>query len=168
MAKRRHFSQTPATAMLRARGVAFEESACDWQPHGGDMHSTSLHMAAQLGLDAHAVIKTLIMQDAKGAPLIVLMHGDQRVNTQALARQIGAKSVQPCAPEVASKYSGYMVGGTSPFGTRREMPVYIEQSILELPRIASNGGRRGYVLHMSPQVCVDILDARPVQCAAPL
>ncbi len=168
MAKRRHFSQTPATAMLRARGVAFEESACDWQPHGGDMHSTSLHMAAQLGLDAHAVIKTLIMQDAKGAPLIVLMHGDQRVNTQALARQIGAKSVQPCAPEVASKYSGYMVGGTSPFGTRREMPVYIEQSILELPRIAINGGRRGYVLHMSPQVCVDILDARPVQCAAPL
>ena len=96
------------------------------------------------------------------------MHGDQRVNTQALARQIGAKSVQPCAPEVASKYSGYMVGGTSPFGTRREMPVYIEQSILELPRIAINGGRRGYVLHMSPQVCVDILDARPVQCAAPL
>ncbi len=168
MAKRRHFSQTPATAMLRARGVAFEESACDWQPHGGDMHSTSLHMAAQLGLDAHAVIKTLIMQDAKGAPLIVLMHGDQRVNTQALARQIGAKSVQPCAPEVANKYSGYMVGGTSPFGTRREMPVYIEQSILELPRIAINGGRRGYVLHMSPQVCVDILDARPVQCAAPL
>ena len=168
MAKRRHFSQTPATAMLRARGVAFEESACDWQPHGGDMHSTSLHMAAQLGLDAHAVIKTLIMQDAKGAPRIVLMHGDQRVNTQALARQIGAKSVQPCAPEVASKYSGYMVGGTSPFGTRREMPVYIEQSILELPRIAINGGRRGYVLHMSPQVCVDILDARPVQCAAPL
>lgn len=168
MSKRRHVSETPATAMLRAHGVAFEESVCEWQPHGGDMHSTSLHLAAQLGMDAHAVIKTLIMQDAKGQPLVVLMHGDQRVNTQALARQIGAKSVQPCAPEVASKYSGYLVGGTSPFGTRRAMPVYIEQSILALPRIAINGGRRGYVLHMAPQVCVDILGAQAVQCAVPL
>ena len=132
------------------------------------MHSTSLHLAAQLGMDAHAVVKTLVMQDAKGQPLIVLMHGDQRVNTQALARQLGVKSVQPCTPEVASKYSGYLVGGTSPFGTRRAMPVYIEQSVLALPRIAINGGRRGYVLLMAPQVCVDVLGARPVQCAAPL
>ena len=168
MAKRRHVSETPATAVLRAHGVAFDECVCEWLPHGGDMHSTSLHLAAQLGMDAHAVVKTLVMQDAKGQPLIVLMHGDQRVNTQALARQLGVKSVQPCTPEVASKYSGYLVGGTSPFGTRRTMPVYIEQSVLTLPRIAINGGRRGYVLLMAPQVCVDILGAQAVQCAVPL
>ncbi len=128
--------------------------------HGGTAES-----ARQLGLDEHAVVKTLVMQDQDAKPLIVLMHGDRKVSTKNLARQIGAKSVEPCKPEVANRHSGYLVGGTSPFGTRREMPVYIEESILALPRIAINGGRRGFLVQLDPQVCVQLLGARPVQCA---
>ena len=105
------------------------------------------------------------MQDEKKAPLIVLMHGNRTVSTKNLARQIGAKSVEPCAPEVANRHSGYLVGGTSPFATRRAMPVYIERTILDLPRICINGGRRGYLVGIDPQVCVTLLGAKPVDCA---
>ena len=121
-----------------------------------------------LGFDPFSVVKTLIMQDQDARPLIVLMHGNRKVSTKNLARQIGAKSVEPCKPEVANRHSGYLVGGTSPFATRRAMPVYIESSILELPRIGINGGRRGYLVAIDPQVCVRLLGAKPVQCAIDL
>jgi Cys-tRNA(Pro) deacylase len=116
-------------------------------------------------MDPYAVVKTLVMQDERARPLLVLMHGNRKVSTRNLARQIGVKSVEPCAPEVANRHSGYLVGGTSPFATRREMPVYIEQTILELPRILINGGRRGYLVGIAPSVCVQLLAARPVNCA---
>ena len=157
-----HVSETPATALLRARGVDFVEYHYDWVEHGGARHS-----AAVLGLAPHTVVKTLVMQDQDARPLIVLMHGDCSVSTKQLARDIGAKSVAPCAPAVAERHSGYRVGGTSPFGTRRAMPVYIEASILALPRIVLNGGRRGYLLGLAPQVCTTLLAAQPVRCALP-
>ncbi|PWW46453.1 Cys-tRNA(Pro) deacylase [Melaminivora alkalimesophila] len=155
-----HVSETPATQMLRAHRVPFTEHPYDYVEHGGSAES-----ARQLGLDEHMVVKTLVMQDQDARPLIVLMHGDRTVSTKNLARQIGAKSVEPCTPEVAQRHSGYQVGGTSPFGTRKAMPVFIEESILALPRIALNGGRRGYLVQLDPQVCVQLLSARPVQCA---
>ena len=158
--KTTHVSETPATQLLRARGVAFTEHPYDYVEHGGTGES-----ARQLGLDEHMVVKTLVMQDQDARPLIVLMHGNCKVSTKNLARQIGAKSVEPCRPEVANRHSGYLVGGTSPFGTRRDMPVYIEHSILQLPRIAINGGRRGFLVQLDPRVCVELLGARPVQCA---
>ena len=111
------------------------------------------------------VVKTLVMQDEKARPLIVLMHGNRTVSTKNLARQIGVKSVEPCKPEIANRHSGYLVGGTSPFGTRRQMPVYVERSILELPRIWINGGRRGYLVSLAPEVCTRLLGATPVDCA---
>jgi Cys-tRNA(Pro) deacylase len=160
MAKKQHVSETPATQWLKAHGVAFTEHPYAYLEHGGTEHS-----AASLGLDEHMVVKTLVMQDQDARPLIVLMHGDCKVSTKNLARQIGAKTVEPCKPEVASRHSGYLVGGTSPFGTRREMPVYVEEGILALPRIAINGGRRGYLVGIDPQVCTTVLGARPVQCA---
>ena len=160
MAKKQHVSETPATQWLKAHGVVFTEHPYSYLEHGGTEHS-----AASLGLDEHMVVKTLVMQDQDARPLIVLMHGDCKVSTKNLARQIGAKTVEPCKPEVASRHSGYLVGGTSPFGTRREMPVYVEESILALPRIAINGGRRGYLVGIDPQVCTNVLGARPVQCA---
>ncbi len=162
-AKVARVSETPATALLRAHGVAFTEHPYDYVEHGG-----ATHIAEVLGFDPYAVVKTLVMQDQDGKPLIVLMHGNRKVSTKNLARQIGAKSVEPCAPEVASRHSGYQVGGTSPFGTRRAMPVYIEEGILALPRIALNGGRRGYLVGIDPRVCVQLLGARPVQCAIDL
>jgi Cys-tRNA(Pro) deacylase len=158
--KTAHVSETPATQMLRAHGVEFSEHPYDYVEHGGTGES-----ARQLGLDEHMVVKSLVMQDQDAKPLIVLMHGDCKVSTKNLARQIGAKSVEPCKPEVANRHSGYLVGGTSPFGTRRTMPVYIEESILALPRIAINGGRRGFLVQLDPQACVRLLDARPVHCA---
>ena len=158
--KAAHVSETPATAFLKAHGVAFTEHPYEWQEHGGAQHSAEV-----LGLDPFTVVKTLVMEDDKARPLIVLMHGNRTVSTKNLARQIGAKSVEPCKPEVANRHSGYLVGGTSPFGTRRAMPVYIESTILELPRIAINGGRRGYLVGIAPEVCVRLLNARPVQCA---
>ena len=158
--KNTHVSETPATQMLRAHKVEFTEHPYDYVEHGGTEES-----ARQLGLDEHAVVKTLVMQDQDAKPLIVLMHGDCKVSTKNLARQIGAKSVEPCKPEVANRHSGYLVGGTSPFGTRRDMPVYIEETILALPRIAINGGRRGYLVQLAPEVCTRLLDARPVHCA---
>ncbi len=155
-----HVSETPATQMLKVHKVAFTEHPYEYVEHGGTAES-----ARQLGLDEHMVIKTLVMQDQDAKPLIVLMHGDCTVSTKNLARQIGAKSVEPCKPDVANRHSGYLVGGTSPFGTRKQMPVYIEQTILELPRIAINGGRRGFLVQIDPRVCVELLAAKPVQCA---
>jgi Cys-tRNA(Pro) deacylase len=155
-----HVSETPATAVLRAAKVAFTEHPYEYLEHGGAQHS-----AAVLGSDPFTVVKTLVMQDQDAKPLIVLMHGNRTVSTKNLARQIGAKSVEPCKPEVAQRHSGYQVGGTSPFGTRREMPVFIESTILELPKILINGGRRGYLVGIDPQLCVQLLGARPVQCA---
>jgi Cys-tRNA(Pro) deacylase len=163
MAKHSRVSETPAVALLKAHGVAFTEHPYEYVEHGGAQHS-----AAALGFDPFTVVKTLVMQDERGAPLIVLMHGNRSVSTKNLARQIGAKSVAPCVPEVASRHSGYLVGGTSPFATRRKMPVYVERSILALPRICINGGRRGYLIGIEPEVCVRLLGARPVDCALPL
>ncbi|VTU24889.1 Cys-tRNA(Pro)/Cys-tRNA(Cys) deacylase YbaK [Variovorax sp. SRS16] len=158
--RKTHVSETPATQMLKANGIAFTEHPYEYLEHGGAQHS-----AAVLGLDPFTVVKTLVMQDQDARPLIVLMHGNRTVSTKNLARQIGAKSVEPCRPEAANRHSGYLVGGTSPFGTRRAMPVYVEATILELPRIAINGGRRGYLVGLDPQVCVKLLDAQPVHCA---
>jgi Cys-tRNA(Pro) deacylase len=160
MAKHTRVSETPAVAFLRANGVAFTEHIYEYVEHGGAQHSAEV-----LGLDPFTVGKTLVMQDDKRTPLIVLMHGNRTVSTKNLARQIGVKSVEPCVPDVANRHSGYLVGGTSPFATRRQMPVYIERSILELPKICINGGRRGYLVGIAPEVCVRLLGARPVDCA---
>jgi Cys-tRNA(Pro) deacylase len=160
MGKKEHVSETPATQLLKAHRVEFTEHPYEYLEHGGAQHS-----AKMLGWDPFHVVKTLVMQDQDAKPLIVLMHGNRKVSTKNLARQIGDKSVEPCAPEVANRHSGYLVGGTSPFGTRKTMPVFIEESILELPRILINGGRRGYLVGLDPAVCVQILGAKAVQCA---
>ena len=160
MARKEHVSETPATALLKARGVAFTEHPYEYLEHGGAQHSAEV-----LGWDPFHVVKTLVMEDEKARPLVVLMHGNRKVSTKNLARQIGAKSVEPCKPETANRHSGYLVGGTSPFGTRKAMPVYVEETILALPRIVINGGRRGYLVGIDPQVCVQLLDAKPVHCA---
>jgi Cys-tRNA(Pro) deacylase len=160
MAKKDHVSETPATQLLKAHQVAFTEHPYEYLEHGGAQHSAQV-----LGFDPFSVVKTLVMQDQDAKPLLVLMHGNRKVSTKNLARQIGAKSVEPCKPEVANRHSGYLVGGTSPFGTRKTMPVYIEESILALPEIAINGGRRGYLVRIKPQVCVTLLGAKSVQCA---
>jgi Cys-tRNA(Pro) deacylase len=160
MNKKAHVSETPATALLKAHKIDFSEHPYEYLEHGGANHSAEV-----LGQDPYTVIKTLIMQDEAAKPLIVLMHGNRKVSTKNLARQIGCKSVEPCKPEVANKHSGYLVGGTSPFGTKREMPVFIEETILDLPRIFINGGRRGYLINIESQVCVQLLGAQPVNCA---
>lgn len=160
MAKKDHVSETPATQLLKASKVTYTEHPYEYLEHGGAQHSAQV-----LGFDPFAVVKTLIMQDQDAKPLVVLMHGNRKVSTKNLARQIGAKSVAPCLPEVANRHSGYLVGGTSPFGTRRAMPVYVEESILALPKILINGGRRGYLVGIDPQVCVTLLGAKPVHCA---
>ena len=160
MAKPAHISETPATQFLKANKVAFTEHPYEYLEHGGAQHS-----AAVLGFDPFTVVKTLIMEDEKAKPLVVLMHGNRTVSTKNLARKIGCKSVVPCKPEVANKHSGYLVGGTSPFATRKDMSVYIESTILGVPRIAINGGRRGFLVGIDPQVCVALLGAKPVQCA---
>jgi Cys-tRNA(Pro) deacylase len=156
----KHVSETPATALLRSRGVPFTGHPYDYVEHGGTGES-----ARQLGVDEHAVVKTLVMQDESGKPLIVLMHGDRTVSTKNLARQAGRKSIAPCDPETAARHSGYQIGGTSPFGTRKRMPVYVERSVLALARIWINGGRRGYLVGIDPAVLVDLLQAAPVDCA---
>jgi Cys-tRNA(Pro) deacylase len=160
VARKEHVSETPATAYLKANQVDFSEHPYEYLEHGGAQHSANV-----LGLDPFAVVKTLVMEDEKARPLVVLMHGNRKVSTKNLARQIGVKSVEPCKPEVANRHSGYLVGGTSPFGMRKAMPVYIEESILSLPRIAINGGRRGYLVGLAPEVCVRLLGAKPVNCA---
>jgi Cys-tRNA(Pro) deacylase len=158
--KEQHVSETPATQFLRRHGVVFSEHPYAYEEHGGTAVS-----ARELGVDEHVVVKTLVMQDEAARPLIVLMHGDRKVSTKNLARQIGCKSVEPCKPEVANRHSGYLVGGTSPFGTRKSMPVYVEQSILALDRIYINGGRRGYLIGIDPKLLPALLQAKPVNCA---
>jgi Cys-tRNA(Pro) deacylase len=160
MGKAKHVSETPATQYLRQHGIAFTEHVYTYVEHGGTAVS-----ARELGVDEHAVVKTLVMQDEEGEPLIVLMHGDCTVSTKNLARQVDRKRVEPCRPEVAQRHSGYLVGGTSPFGTRKAMPVFVERSVLELPRIFINGGRRGYLVGLDPEVLTQCLAARPVDCA---
>lgn len=160
MAKKEHISETQATQLLRKHQVSFDEHPYPYEEHGGTSVS-----ARELNVPEHSVIKTLVMQDEAAKPMIVLMHGDCKVSTKNLARAIGCKSVEPCKPEVAQRHSGYMIGGTSPFGTKKAMPVYVEQSILALERIYINGGRRGFLVSLAPQVLVDLLQAKPVQCA---
>ena len=160
MAKKDHVSETPATQWLKANKVAYTEHPYEYLEHGGAQHSAEV-----LGFDPFTVVKTLVMQDQDAKPLIVLMHGNRKVSTKNLARQIGAKSVEPCKPEVANRHSGYLVGGTSPFGTRKTMPVYIEETVLALPAILINGGRRGYLVGIDPTVCLSLLGAKAVQCA---
>ncbi len=160
MGKKVHVSETPATAWLKAHGVAYTEHPYEYLEHGGAQHSAQV-----LGLDPFAVVKTLIMQDQDARPLAILMHGNRTVSTKNLARQVGVRSIEPCKPEVANRHSGYLVGGTSPFGLRRDMPVYVESTVLILPRIWINGGRRGFLVGIDPAVLVGPLGAKPVQCA---
>jgi Cys-tRNA(Pro) deacylase len=138
-------ADTPATVYLKANRVAYTEHEYDYVEHGGTEVS-----ARALGVDEHHVVKTLVMQDEGGKPLLVLMHGDRTVSTKNLARQAGVKRIEPCRPEVAQRHSGYQVGGTSPFGTRKKMPIYLERSVLVLPKIYINGGRRGFLVGLAP------------------
>ena len=153
---------TQAVRALRAAGVQFIDHPYTYEERGG----TEV-CARELNVDEHSVIKTLVMEDDKKNPLIVLMHGDMQVSTKELARLIGTKTVTPCSPEIANKYTGYLVGGTSPFGTRRQMPVYMEETIPDLPRIYINGGRKGYLVGMSPKDAIKILQPRLVRVAIP-
>jgi Cys-tRNA(Pro) deacylase len=149
---------TPAVRVLRGAGVAFTEHHYRYEEHGGTRVS-----ARELGVDEHAVVKTLVMEDDGRAPLVVLMHGDLEVSTKQLARAIGRKQVEPCKPEVANRHSGYLVGGTSPFGTRKAMPVYVERTILDLPRIYINGGARGFLVGIAPADLIRVLNPTPVE-----
>jgi Cys-tRNA(Pro) deacylase len=153
-------SATPAIHELRRHKIAFTEHTYRYEDHGGTRVS-----ARELGVPEHSIVKTLVMEDERKQPLIVLMHGDREVSTKALAREIGAKTVAPCRPEVAERHTGYLVGGTSPFGTRKRMPVYIERTILDLDRMFVNGGRRGFLVALEPQALVDALGATPVSVA---
>ena len=160
MAKKQRVSETPATAWLKSKGIAFGEHPYEYEEHGGTEVS-----ARELGVPEHAVIKTLIMHDEQKRPLVVLMHGDCEVSTKNLARQLAVKSIEPCPPAIADKHSGYQVGGTSPFGTRQAMPVYMEASIAELPRIYLNGGKRGYLIGVDPADVVRVLQPTLVNVA---
>lgn len=153
-------SETPATTVLKAHQVAYTEHVYEYVEHGGTSVSSSA-----LGVDEHHVVKTLIFEDDKRAPLCVLMHGDCKVSTKELARQIGAKRVAPCKPEDAHRHSGYMVGGCSPFGLRKPMPVYMEASILALERIFINGGRRGFLVSLAPSEVVRVVSPKLVNVA---
>ena len=152
---------TQATLFLKANGVAFTDHLYAYEVHGGTSVS-----ARELGVDEHAVVKTLVMENERKKPIIVLMHGDRKVSTKELARQIGCKKVEPCKPEVANKHSGYLVGGTSPFGTKTRLPVYVERSILELNRIYINGGKRGYLVGIDPKELPRLLAVKEVEVAA--
>jgi Cys-tRNA(Pro) deacylase len=151
---------TPATAFLRQHKVAYTEHEFEYVEHGGTGHSS-----ASMGVPERQVIKTLVMENEQAEPLIVLMHGDRKVSTKELARQAGMKRIAPCKPEVASRHSGYLIGGTSPFGTRKRMPIYLERSVLELPRIYINGGRRGYLVGMDASELVRLLSPTLVEVA---
>lgn len=150
-------SETPATVMLKKHGIAYTEHVFEYVERGGTHHS-----AAELGVDEHLVVKTLVMEDEAKKPLVVLMHGDREVSTKNLARQTDRKRIEPCKPDVAERHSGYQVGGTSPFGLRKAMPIYVERSILGLARIYLNGGRRGYLVGLDPEVVVRVLGATAV------
>jgi Cys-tRNA(Pro) deacylase len=151
---------TPAIRLLKEKGVSYTEHPYRYEEHGGTRVS-----ARELGVDEHAVVKTLVMEDEAGAPLIVLMHGDREVSTKQLARQIGRKSIQPCRPDVANRHSGYVVGGTSPFGTRKSMPIFVQRTILELERIYVNGGSRGFLVGIAPAELVRVLTPTLVDAA---
>ena len=151
---------TPATRLLREKGVAYTEHPYRYEEHGGTRVS-----ARELGVDEHAVAKTLVMEDETGAPLIVLMHGDREVSTKALARQLGRKSIQPCRPEVANRHSGYQVGGTSPLGTRKPIPTFIQRTILELKKVYVNGGSRGFLVGIAPADLARLLSSVQVDAA---
>ncbi len=153
-------SATPAVHYLRRHGVTFDEHPYRYEERGGTRVS-----ARELGVDEHAVIKTIVMQDDERAPLIVLMHGDREVSTKQLARQIGTRALEPCPPAVAERHTGYMVGGTSPFGTRKPLPVYVERTILALDRVFINGGRRGFLVSLHPAEIVRTLGATAVDVA---
>lgn len=158
--KNEHAPETPATRFLRSRGIAHSNHLYAYEEHGGTRVS-----ARELNVDEHAVVKTLIMEDEHARPLIVLMHGDRKVSTKELARQIGCKKVEPCKPEVANRHTGFLVGGTSPFGTKKQMPLYVEKSILDLPLIYVNGGRRGYLVGVHPHDIVRVLQPKVVEVA---
>ena len=151
---------TPAVHALRKHGLAFTEHEYRYEPKGGTAVSSR-----ELGVDEHRVVKTLVMEDETKAPLIVLMHGDREVSTKNLARQTGRKVVKPCAPEVAERHTGYQVGGTSPFGTRKTLPIFVQRTILELDRIYINGGRRGFLVSLDPRAAATALEATPVDVA---
>jgi Cys-tRNA(Pro) deacylase len=151
---------TMAIRALRAANVAFEPHTYAWVAHGGTKASSEA-----LGVDEHAVIKTLIFEDERAAPLCVLMHGDREVSAKQLARFIGCKSVAPCAPAVADKHSGYQVGGTSPFGLRHTMPIYMQRTIADLPRAYINGGARGFLVALAPAEIVRVLEPALVEVA---
>ena len=153
-------SATPAVHALRRHNIPFTEHPYRYEEHGGTRVSSR-----ELGVPEHMIIKTLVMQDGDKKPLIVLMHGDREVSTKALARAIGAKAIEPCRPDVAEKHTGYLVGGTSPFGTRKPMPVYVERTVLALDQVYVNGGRRGFLVAFNPNVFVDVLNATPVDVA---
>jgi Cys-tRNA(Pro) deacylase len=159
-ATKKHLGETPATAWLRSRGVPFTDHGYDYVERGGTAESSR-----QLGVSEHEIIKTLVMEDESADPLLVLMHGDRQVSTKNLARAIGVKTVTPCKPEVAQRHSGYFVGGTSPFGTRKPMRVFVESSVLGLARIYINGGGRGHLISLSPGVLTEQLCAKAVDCA---
>jgi len=154
-------ADTPATVFLKAHGVAYTEHEYDYVEHGGTEVSSRA-----LGVAEHAVVKTLVMQDEAAKPFIVLMHGDRKVSTKNLARQVGVKRIEPCRPGAAQRHSGYQVGGTSPFGTRKPLRVYLERSILALPKIYINGGRRGLLVGIAPGEIVRVL--RPILVAVAL
>jgi Cys-tRNA(Pro) deacylase len=160
MAKKQRITETPATAFLKARGIAYGEHPYEYEEHGGTEVS-----ARELGVDEHAVIKTLVMQDERARPLIVLMHGDRKVSTKNLARQANLKTIEPCKPDVANRHSGYLIGGTSPFATRKAMPVYAEDSIFDLPTIYINGGRRGYLVSIASTELEKLLPVTRVNAA---
>ena len=151
---------TPATAFLAKHGDTYTEHEFEYKEHGGTSHSST-----SLGVPERAVVKTLIMENEKGEPLVVLMHGDRKVSTKELARQAGMKRIAPSKPEAATRHSGYLIGGTSPFGTRKEMPIFLERSVLDLPRIYINGGRRGYLLGMDPAELTRVLSPKLVDVA---
>ncbi len=153
-------ADTPATVFLKAHGVAYTEHEYDYVEHGGTEVSSRA-----LGVPERAVVKTLVMQDEGGKPLLVLMHGDRKVSTKNLARQAGVKRIEPCRPEAAQRHSGYQIGGTSPFGTRKPLRVYLERSVLELPKIYINGGRRGFLVGMAPGEIVRVLQPSLVEVA---
>jgi Cys-tRNA(Pro) deacylase len=151
---------TPATAFLKAKGIVFTEHSYDYFEHGGTAVS-----AESLGVKEHEVVKTLVMQDEQAKPLIVLMHGDRKVSTKNLARQAGRKSIEPCRPDVAQRHTGYQVGGTSPFGTRKALPIFMEKSITALPLIYINGGRRGLLVRISSADLIKVLGPTLVEVA---
>jgi Cys-tRNA(Pro) deacylase len=163
MAAEAKYPVTPAIRALRGAGVSFEQHLYDYEEHGGTKRAS-----AELGVDEHCILKTLVMQNEAKNPLIIVMHGDREVATGLLAKAIGAKSVTPCDPKIAEKHTGYQVGGISPFGTRTaDIPVYAEKTIFDLPKVYINGGKRGFLVSLSPEVLKTVRQAQPVEAAVP-